>query len=149
MRAVIQRVDSASVTVRDKLITSIDKGLLIFLGISQDDGSQQVKYLAQKISRLRIFSDQNGKMNLSIQQTQAKLLVVSQFTLCADFKDSGRRPSFDQAKNPQEAEKLYLEFIQYLKKLQLKVEQGIFREYMKVHIVNDGPVTFVLDTKKE
>jgi len=149
MRAVIQRVDSASVEVKDKVVASINKGLVIFLGILKGDGPAEARYLAKKIAGLRIFSDQNRKMNLCAGEAQAHLLVVSQFTLCADLVDSGRRPSFDQAQDPKAAEKLYLEFITYLEEFNLKVEQGIFKEYMKVHILNDGPVTFILDTKKE
>ena len=147
MRTVIQRVDSASIEVKDKVVASIEKGLVIFLGILKGDGSAEAKYLAKKIVELRIFSDQNGKMNLCAEEAHAHLLVVSQFTLCADLVDSGRRPSFDQAQDPKIAEKLYLEFITYLEEFNLKVKQGIFKEYMKVHLLNDGPVTFILDSK--
>lgn len=147
MRAVIQRVTKASVAVNSKVRTSIKKGLVIFLGIEKGDTSSEAEYLARKIKELRIFNDRNRKMNLCAEEVEAELLVVSQFTLCADIV-RGRRPSFDQAQSPELAEKLYLEFIQYLKDSQLKVEQGIFKEYMTVHIENDGPVTFILDTKK-
>ena len=147
MRAVIQRVTKASVAVNSKVRASIKKGLVIFLGIEKGDTSSEAEYLARKIKELRIFNDQNRKMNLCAEEVEAELLVVSQFTLCADIV-RGRRPSFDQAQSPELAEKLYLEFIQYLKDSQLKVEQGIFKEYMAVHIENDGPVTFILDTKE-
>ncbi len=147
MRAVIQRVTKASVAVNSKVRASIKKGLVIFLGIEKGDTSSEAEYLARKIKELRIFNDQSRKMNLCAEEVEAELLVVSQFTLCADIV-RGRRPSFDQAQSPELAEKLYLEFIQYLKDSQLKVEQGIFKEYMTVHIENDGPVTFTLDTKK-
>ncbi|MBN2097384.1 MAG: D-tyrosyl-tRNA(Tyr) deacylase [Candidatus Omnitrophica bacterium] len=148
MRAVIQRVTSASVTVKNKLIAKIAKGLVIFLGVEKQDASAQARILAQRIQELRIFGDAQGKMNLSAQDIQAELLVVSQFTLCADTAKSGRRPSFDRALEPALAEKLYLEFIQNLKKSQLKVAQGVFKEYMSVHLDNDGPVTFILEAKQ-
>jgi len=147
MRAVIQRVTKASVTVNSKTVASIKSGLVILLGIEKSDTPSDAQFLAKRIKELRIFNDQKRKMNLCAKDIDAQLLVVSQFTLCADL-DKGRRPSFDQAASPEEAEKLYLEFIQYLKETQLKVEQGIFREYMSVHIENDGPVTFILDTKR-
>ncbi len=146
MRAVIQRVNSASVAVNGKVVASIKKGLLIFLGVVKGDSSLEAKQLAAKTKQLRIFSDQNGKMNLCATEVGAQLLVVSQFTLCADVS-AGRRPSFEQAAAPELAEKLYLEFIGQLKEPQLKVEQGVFKEYMTVHIENDGPVTFILDSK--
>ena len=148
MRAIIQRVNSASITVNNKKVTEINRGLLIFLGVLKSDTSAEAEYLANKIIQLRIFNDQNRKMNLCAKEIDAQFLVVSQFTLCADLI-KGRRPSFDQAAPPEAAEKLYLEFIQHLKNAQLKVEQGIFKEYMTVHIDNDGPVTFILDSKKE
>jgi D-tyrosyl-tRNA(Tyr) deacylase len=148
MRAVIQRVNSASVTVDGKVTGKINKGLVIFLGVVKEDTSAQAEYLAKKIIELRIFSDQNRKMNLSAEEIKPEILVVSQFTLCADL-DRGRRPSFDCAADLGLAEQLYLEFIQHLKNAGLKVEQGIFKAYMTVHIENDGPVTFILDTKKD
>lgn len=147
MRAVIQRVNSGFVTVNHKEVARIKDGLVIFLGVEKGDTQEEAKYLAKRILELRIFNDKQRKMNLSAHQTDAQLLVVSQFTLCADLI-KGRRPSFDQAAAPEVAEKLYLEFIRYLKEAQLKVEQGIFKEYMAVHINNDGPVTFILDSKK-
>ena len=149
MRAVIQRVNFASVTVNNKVVAGIKKGFVIFLGVEKADTPSDAQYLARKITQLRIFNDQQRKMNLCAEDVKAQLLVVSQFTLCADLADSGRRPSFDRAADPEVAEALYLEFIQYLKKSQLKVEQGIFKEYMAVQLENDGPVTFILDSKKE
>ena len=149
MRAVIQRVSSASISVDNKVITGIKNGLVIFLGVLKGDNSRDAEYLAKRITQLRIFSDPARKMNLCLKDVGGELLVVSQFTLCAELSGSGRRPSFEGAENPKTAEKLYLEFIQQLKDLQIKVEQGIFREYMVVHIENDGPVTFTLDTEKE
>ena len=148
MRAVIQRVNSASVTVNNKVVAGIKKGLVVFLGVETGDSSEQAKYLAQKIVDLRIFNDQNRKMNLNAKEVDAELLVVSQFTLCADLI-KGRRPSFEGAAPKELAEELYSEFIQYLKASQLKIEQGIFKEYMTVHLENDGPVTFILSSAKE
>ncbi len=147
MRAVIQRVTKGSVAVNNKVRASINRGLVILLGIEKGDTSSEAEFLAKKIKQLRIFNDQNRKMNLCAEEAGAELLVVSQFTLCANLL-GGRRPSFDQAQTPELAEKLYLEFIRYLKDSQVKVEQGVFKEYMSVHIENDGPVTFILDSKK-
>ena len=149
MRAVIQRVNSASISVDNKVVTGIKKGLVIFLGVLKGDSSRDAEYLAKRIAQLRIFNDETRKMNLCLKDINGELLVVSQFTLCAELSGSGRRPSFDRAEDPKTAEKLYLEFIRQLKDLQIKVEQGIFKEYMAVHIENDGPVTFILDTEKE
>lgn len=148
MHAVIQRVNAASVAVNHKVVAEIEKGLLIFLGVEKTDAPTEAESLAKKILELRIFNDENRKMNLCAEEARAQLLVVSQFTLCANLS-AGRRPSFDQAADLELAEKLYLEFIQYLKGSQLKVEQGVFKKYMTVRIENDGPVTFVLDTKRE
>lgn len=147
MLAVIQRVNKASVTVGNKIVASIKRGLVIFVGVVKEDTSNDALSLAKKIIELRIFNDRGRKMNLCAKDIQAHLLVVSQFTLCADLS-GGRRPSFDPAAEPLIAKKIYLEFIQHLKDEQLKVEQGIFGEYMTVNIDNDGPVTFILDTKE-
>ncbi len=149
MRAVIQRVNSASISVDNKVITGIKKGLLIFLGVLKGDGSADAGYLAKRIAQLRIFNDQARKMNLCLKDIDGQLLVVSQFTLCAELSGSGRRPSFERAEEPKRAEKLYLEFIRQLKDFQIRVEQGAFKEHMVVHIENDGPVTFILDSEKE
>ncbi len=147
MRAVIQRVKKASVAIDAKTVASIEKGLVVLLGIERQDNSSTTQYLAEKIGKLRIFNDQNRKMNLSIKEAGGELLVVSQFTLCADLT-KGLRPSFEQAQKPQIAKELYLEFINHLKGLGLKVGQGIFQEYMTVQIDNDGPVTFILESKR-
>lgn len=147
MRAVIQRVKKASVAIDAKTVASIEKGLVVLLGIERQDNCSTAQYLAEKIGKLRIFNDQSRKMNLSIKEAGGELLVVSQFTLCADLT-KGLRPSFEQAQRPQIAKKLYLEFINHLKGLGLKVGQGIFQEYMTVHIDNDGPVTFILESKR-
>ncbi|MFH1245465.1 MAG: D-aminoacyl-tRNA deacylase [Candidatus Omnitrophota bacterium] len=149
MRAVIQRVNKASVTVEHREVAAIGRGLVIFLGIEKGDSLAEAVYIANKIAQLRIFADQQGKMNLDVQESQSELLVVSQFTLCANLNDSGRRPGFDRAETPQKAEQLYQEFIRVLKSLRLEVKQGVFREYMTVRIENDGPVTFVLDKRGE
>ncbi|MFH1045503.1 MAG: D-aminoacyl-tRNA deacylase [Candidatus Omnitrophota bacterium] len=147
MRAVIQRVNSASVIVEGKTVGRIHKGLVIFLGVVKEDTQAQAIQLAEKVAELRIFSDPQRKMNISIKEAAGEVLVVSQFTICADL-DHGRRPSFDRAAEPKLAEQLYREFIHHLQGLHLKVEEGIFKAYMIVHIENDGPVTFILDTEK-
>jgi D-tyrosyl-tRNA(Tyr) deacylase len=144
MRSVIQRVNRASVTVNNKTIAAISRGLVIFLGVEKGDTKKEARYLAKKIKELRVFSDPNRKMNLCAEEAGAEILVVSQFTLCSDLI-KGRRPSFDRAASPDLARKLYLDFIKDLKQSQLKIEQGIFKEYMTVHIENDGPVTFILE----
>ena len=146
MRAVIQRVKSASVTIDDSLYSNINKGLLILLGVEKDDTQKDADYLVSKILKLRIFEDENEKMNFSISDIKGEIMVVSQFTLAGDCK-KGTRPSFDNAKNPKEANELYEYFIQELKKSGLNVQTGVFRAIMEVALVNDGPVTFVLDSK--
>ncbi len=148
MRAVIQKVNKAAVTIEQKVIASINKGLVILVGVFKQDTPADAQRLAQKVVELRLFEDSSGKMNLSAQDVKAQLLVVSQFTLCADT-NSGRRPSFDCAQVPQSAQKLYLEFIRHMESFGLAVEQGVFQAYMTVQIENSGPVTFVLDSKKE
>lgn len=149
MRAVIQRVKRASVTVEHREVAGIGKGVLIFLGIEKGDSLAEAAYIANKIAQLRIFADKQGKMNWDVRESKAELMVVSQFTLCANLNDSGRRPGFDRAETPRKAEQLYLEFIRILKSLRLEVKQGVFRKYMSVHIENDGPVTFILDKRGE
>jgi D-tyrosyl-tRNA(Tyr) deacylase len=148
MRAVLQRVSSSDVEVEAKKVGEIKKGLLIFLGIGKDDNVEDINYLVDKIVNLRIFSDQDGRMNLSALDIGAELLVVSQFTLYGDCR-KGRRPSFDLAAPPQEAEKLYEEFLSYIKTFGLRVETGEFKTHMKVTLINDGPVTILLDSKKD
>lgn len=145
MRAVIQRVSSASVTVDSQIVGSIDTGLLILLGVGQDDSRDDAIWLANKIAGLRIFPDEAGKMNLSLTQIQGKALVVSQFTLYGDCK-KGKRPSFVQAAAPEIAKTLYQDFIAELTGHGLKVEAGIFQAKMDVALVNDGPVTLILDS---
>lgn len=147
MRAVIQRVKEAAVTVAGATVGSIDKGMLIFLGVGTHDSSADLDYMVTKIINLRIFEDEQGKMNCSLPDVQGEALVVSQFTLFGDCR-KGRRPSFTEAAAPDIARHLYNEFIDGLKKQGIRVATGVFQEMMDVSLVNDGPVTFVLDSKK-
>ena len=144
MKLVIQRVSSASVLVDGKLVSEIAQGLLIFLGVSQQDDGSQIDWLAKKVSELRIFQDAEGKMNLSVQDMGGEVLLVSQFTLCADCR-KGRRPDFTEAAKPDLAEKLYLDFAKKLAELNVSVKLGVFAAYMEVKLVNDGPVTIILE----
>ena len=146
MIALLQRVSKAEVTINDKTTGDIGLGLLIFLGVFQKDSREDIEFLTNKIVNLRIFNDGNGKMNKSILDITGAVLVVSQFTLCADTK-KGRRPSFIKAARPGLGEELYNNFIQALKERGLSVATGIFGAMMEVHLVNDGPATFVLDSK--
>ena len=145
MRAVVQRVSSASVEVDGRQVGSIGRGLLVLVGVEQGDTDQQARYLADRIARLRIFGDAAGKMNLSVLDTGGEVLAVSQFTLCADCR-KGRRPSFDHAAEPQVARQLYEAFVAALRREDLTVATGQFAARMAVSLVNDGPVTFVLDS---
>lgn len=147
MRAVIQRVTRASVTVEDEVISQINKGFLVLLGVGQDDSQTDMDYIVDKISNLRVFEDENEKMNLSIKDIQGELLVVSQFTLYGDCR-RGRRPSFSSAAHPTTANELYLNVCDKLKEQGLKVQTGKFAADMSVELVNDGPVTIMLDSKK-
>jgi D-tyrosyl-tRNA(Tyr) deacylase len=146
LRAVLQRVKQASVEVENKAVGSINKGLVLLLGAKKGDQQEDVSYLVDKCLNLRIFEDENGKMNLSALEVKAEILVVSQFTLYADTS-KGRRPSFTETLNPEEAEKLYLKFIELIKEKGLKVETGIFGAKMLVKIFNWGPVTFILESR--
>jgi len=148
MRAVIQRVKEAKVSVGERVVGEIGNGIVILLGIGKDDQEEDAKYLADKISSLRIFEDKKNKMNLSLRDIKGEALVVSQFTLYGDTK-KGRRPSFTQAAKPKKAEELYKKFINFLREYNLKVASGVFGARMLLEIHNDGPVTFILDSKKD
>ena len=147
MRAVIQRVKSASVTVEGTLVSEIHKGLLVFLGVAQEDTPADVDYMASKITNLRIFEDDEGRMNLSILDAGGEALVVSQFTLCGDCR-KGRRPSFIAAARPEKADPLYQAFMDEISRLGVPVKAGIFQAMMDVELINDGPVTMMLDSNK-
>lgn len=146
MRVVLQRVKEAKVTVEDKVVGQIQKGIVLLVGAKIGDTEEDVKYLADKCVNLRIFEDQDQKMNLSAKDVGTEVLVVSQFTLYADTS-KGRRPSFTNALEPTSAERLYLRFIEEIKAQGLKTESGIFGAKMLVEIFNWGPVTFILDGK--
>lgn len=145
MRAVIQRVSRAEVNVAGQPIARIGPGLCVFLGIGKDDGPSNADHLAEKIKNLRIFEDENGKMNRSVEEVQEEVLVVSQFTLYGDCR-KGNRPSFSDAAPPDVAEKLYDYFVQRLRNAGLKVETGQFKARMDVTLTNDGPVTLIVET---
>jgi D-tyrosyl-tRNA(Tyr) deacylase len=148
MIAVLQRVTSGRVTVDGTEVGSIGAGLVIFLGVMAEDEEADGEFLAQKIAGFRIFNDDEKKMNRSIQEVGGEALVVSQFTLCADWR-KGRRPSFVHAAPPEKGEKLYLDFVQRLREQDVHVATGVFGAMMEVELVNDGPVTFVLDSKQK
>ena len=149
MRIVLQRVKSASVSIEGTVVGEIEQGFLLLVGVGPDDTRDDASYLARKIAGMRIFSDENGKMNLSIDQVGGKILSVSQFTLFADTK-KGNRPSFTGAASPEAANKLYEEFNEILRmEYGLIVETGEFAADMQVSLVNDGPVTILLDTKNQ
>ena len=146
MRAIIQRVSEASVAIQKEHFQTISKGLVVFVGIGIDDAEQDVIILANKILNLRIFSQQN-KMNLSILDIAGDLLLISQFTLYANCK-KGNRPSFINAASPDHAKKIYTKFVNYMYNQNLIVKTGVFGEHMDVSLINDGPVTLMIDTKK-
>jgi len=148
MRAVLQRVTQAGVTVANKKIASIGQGLLVLLGVEQGDGEKAADYVAEKVVNLRIFEDEAGKMNLSVSDIGGELLVVSQFTLLADCR-KGRRPGFSQAALPELAEPLCEYFVERLRQRGLTVQTGRFRAEMAVDLVNDGPVTIMLDSQRK
>lgn len=145
MRALIQRVSEAKVTVGGAVVGEIGAGFLVLLGITHEDGEAEAAYLARKIAGLRIFEDAEGKMNRALADVQGDVLAVSQFTLYGDTR-KGRRPSFVNAARPEQAEPLYQRFCELLRAEGVSVAQGVFQAEMKVHLVNDGPVTLWLDT---
>ena len=147
MRAVVQRVTSSKVVVDGKIVGSINKGINVLIGISCDDNEGDLKYIRDKIINLRIFEDENFKMNKSLMDIGGEILVISQFTLYGDCR-KGRRPNFMAALGGEEAKKLYDQFVLMIKECGIKVETGIFGADMKVDIQNDGPVTILLDSKK-
>lgn len=145
MRALVQRVTEASVSVQGKMVGSIGCGLVVFLGISKNDTEAEAKYIADKVSNLRIFYDEEGKFNESPLDTEIEILIVSQFTLYANTR-KGRRPSFIEAARPEVAKKLFEYTVGLFKKTDLKIETGLFQEYMSVSLKNDGPVTIMIDS---
>ena len=144
MKVLIQRVKKASVTIDGELYSSNGKGILALVGIEKGDGIEQVQKLAKKVTNLRIFPDENDKMNLSLLDVQGEMLVVSQFTLCGDCK-KGTRPSFDKSAPPDIANDLYEKFTQEIKNYGIKTQTGRFAAMMDVELINDGPVTFMLE----
>jgi D-aminoacyl-tRNA deacylase len=148
MRAVVQRVSRAQVTVNGEITGEIGLGLLVLLGVGQDDGEADAVYLAEKISGLRVFEDDQGKMNRSVADAGGSVLAVSQFTLHGDVR-RGKRPSFDGAASPEKARALYEFFVERVREAGLRCETGRFQEMMKVELVNEGPVTILLDSAKE
>ena len=148
MKALLQRVNEASVTVDGEVVGRIGRGLVVFVGVAGGDTEKDVEYLVKKTVELRIFTDDAGKFNLSLMDIKGELLLVSQFTLLADTR-KGRRPSFTDAAPPAEAERLFNEFVRQARDTGLKVETGRFQAYMQVEIHNDGPVTILLDSSRK
>lgn len=148
MRAVVQKVSSSKVTVDEEIVGQINQGLLVLLGVTHDDTSKDVDYMVDKITNLRIFEDAEGKMNLSIKDVKGEILAVSQFTLYGDAR-RGRRPSFSDAARPDIANPLYEEFVEKVKNQGINVGTGKFGAHMMVDLTNDGPVTILLESRKE
>lgn len=148
MIVVIQRSKKAEVRINGSVKGRIGKGLVVFLGVEKGDDEKDINYLTGKITRLRIFEDDQGKMNLNVLDSDGEILVVSQFTLLADCR-KGNRPSFDKAAPPREARSLYLKFIEKLEEYGVSISSGEFGEYMDVDLVNSGPVTIIMDSKKQ
>lgn len=147
MKAVIQRVKFCEVVIDEKIYSKIGEGLLVLLGVVKGDDEKNMKELAEKIINLRIFQDENEKMNLSVKDINGEIMIISQFTLCTDNNKSGNRPSFTNAEVPEKAEQLYEEFKEYVKKnfYSEKVKTGKFAADMKIHLLNNGPVTIILE----
>lgn len=148
MRAVVQRVSQANVVVESEVVGEIQRGFLVLLGVAEGDTQADVVYLAQKIAGLRVFEDDAGRMNLSLQDVGGAMLVVSQFTLLGDCR-KGRRPSFVAAAKPDKADELYCSFVAEVRGQGISVETGQFQTHMDVQLVNDGPVTLLVDSRKE
>lgn len=148
MRAVVQRVSRAKVTVAGEITGEIGRGFLVLLGVAEGDKAEDARYLAQKIAGLRVFEDAEGKMNLGLSDVGGAMLVVSQFTLLGDCR-KGKRPSFIAAARPEQADSLYREFVTSVQEQGIAVATGRFQEHMDVELVNDGPVTLLLDSRKE
>jgi D-aminoacyl-tRNA deacylase len=144
MKLVVQRVKNASVTIDGNLFSSINNGYLVLFGVEKNDTREQADWLANKLCVLRAFSDENGKMNLSIKDIAGEMLVVSQFTLCAEIR-KGTRPSFDNAMSPNEANEMYEYFMSKVREQDIPVKTGVFGADMKVELLNDGPVTFIME----
>lgn len=144
MKCVIQRVKEASVTVDEKIVGQIDHGLLVYFGVAKGDKEEYIDYIVNKISKLRMFRDENDKMNLSAFDVNAKILVVSQFTLYANLR-KGNRPSYDNAEKPERAKKLYEKAVEKFKELGFETQTGVFGAHMDVRYLNDGPVTMILE----
>ena len=147
MKVLVQRVDNAKVSVNNKEVSQIQKGMLVFIGVEKNDSNKEADYLSNKLINLRIFEDENNKMNLSIKDIKGEILAVSQFTLAGDLS-RGNRPGFDTAAKPDTAEPLYNYFVEQLKKHDIPVKTGIFQAEMKVSLTNDGPVTFILENRR-
>ena len=148
MRAVVQRVSAARVRVGENITGQIEEGLLVYLGVEVDDGDIDLDYILDKVTNLRIFEDQYGKMNLSVRDVGGAILAVSQFTLYGDCR-KGRRPSFTYAAGPEKGEDFYNQFIHRTREMGIRIETGIFRAHMHVESVNDGPVTILLDSRRD
>lgn len=148
MRAVVQRVSRARVTVDGQTTGQIGHGLLVLLGVGASDDEQAARWLADKIADLRVFEDEDGKMSRSLLESGGAVLAVSQFTLYGDCR-KGRRPSFDRAARPEQARALYDKFVEFLRERGLRVEEGVFQAMMQVELVNDGPVTLLLDSERQ
>lgn len=144
MKLVIQRVKNAQVKVKDKIVGKIQNGFLVFLGVTHNDTTENADYLVKKLCKLRVFEDENGKMNLGLKEIEGELLIVSQFTLYADCTQ-GNRPSFTEAARPEQANELYEYFCNECSKNDIKVEKGIFGADMKIELLNDGPVTIIME----
>ena len=146
MKALLQRVTGASVSVAGEVVGSIGQGIVVLVGVANGDTEKDMQYLAEKTTGLRIFGDDEGKLNLSVMDINGELLLISQFTLIADTR-KGRRPSFIEAAPPAQAEEIFQQFVEQVRGTGLKVETGRFQQYMQVEILNDGPVTIMLDSR--